>query len=63
MEVRLSGKNGPGAKSFSAWVRTTKDKRKVLTIILGELKLAIYPFDNNQIRQLGQKLIDIAEGR
>jgi hypothetical protein len=63
MEIRLSGKqfNSPGYKSMSSWIRTTKDKRKVLVIKLGELEISVYPFDRYQIRQLGTKLLEISE--
>ena len=63
MDIRLSGKDGPGYKSFGAWIRETKDRRIVLVLKFGELQISIYPFDNNQIRQLGQKLIDLSEGK
>ena len=61
MEIRLSGKHSdsPGYKSMSAWIKTTKDSRQVLVINLGELKITVHPFDRYQVRELGQKLIEI----
>lgn len=61
MEIRLSGKNDNqiGYKSMSAWIRTTKDKRRILVIKLGELQISIYPFDSHTVSKLGQKLKDI----
>lgn len=61
MEIRLSGKNENqiGYKSLSAWVRTTKDKRQVLILNLGELQISIYPFDKHSVSELGKKLQEI----
>jgi len=61
MEIRISGKNesSPGYKSLSAWIRETKDKREVLIINLGEVKVSIYPFDRFTVKQLGEKLQEI----
>ena len=63
MEIRLSGKHtdSPGYKSMSAWIKTTKDERKVLIINLGELRISVHPFDRHHVRELGQKLISLTE--
>jgi hypothetical protein len=62
MEIRISGKNGPSFISFGAWIKQTKDKRQVLIFKLGELQIAIYPFDKYQLRKLGEKLIELSGG-
>jgi hypothetical protein len=63
MEIRLSGKEDPpnvGYKSFSSWIRKTKDGRDILVINLGEVKVSVYPFDRGVISELGRKLQEIA---
>jgi hypothetical protein len=62
MEIRLNGefKIGSENKSFSAWVTRPKGK-EVLVLNLGECKITIYPYDRNQIRSLGEKLILLSD--
>lgn len=63
MEIRISGKNSsdPGYCSLSAWIRKTKDERKVLIISLGDLKISMYPYSDNCVRELGKKLQELVE--
>lgn len=62
MEIRLSGKNddSPGYKSLAAWIRKTIEDKEVLILKLGELQISIYPFDRNQMRELGVKLQELS---
>lgn len=63
MEIRLDGKhhNSPGYKNMGAWIRTTKDQRKVLILSLGEVKISVYPYDRNTVNELGKKLQEIID--
>jgi len=63
MEIRISGKrdNNIGFCDLSAWIRETKDKRKVLILNLGEVKISMYPFNKRCVNELGKKLQDITE--
>lgn len=62
MEIRINGKldeSGPGMKTFSAWI-TNPQGREVLVINIGECKITVHPFSRNQIRSLGQKLVELS---
>lgn len=63
MEIRLDGKrhNSPGYKDMGAWIRVTKDGRKVLILSLGEVKISVHPYDQNVVRELGKKLQEIID--
>jgi hypothetical protein len=61
MELRLSGKEGFKIKTFSAYGKNIRNKGKCVIINLGKFKINIYPVDDNQLRELGSKLIEIAD--
>ena len=60
MEIRLNGKEDRiEYKTFSAWI-TKPGNKEVLIMNLGELKISVFPFDRNQLRELGEKLITLS---
>lgn len=63
MEIRVSGKrdNNIGFCSLGSWIRETKDKRKVLILELGEVRISMYPYDRQSVNELGKKLQEITE--
>ncbi len=63
MEIRLSGKEGNAFKGFGVWISETQEGKRILKFKLGELLIAIYPFDRYQLRKLGEKLIELSGGR
>ena len=60
MELRMSGKEGVASKTFAAWISEPSSDKQILNMILGDLKVTVFPYDKNQIRRLGEKLIELS---